>query len=101
MILNRYEIKEMVMQILAENEQDLPSKSGRGLFWFRLKGVFSTWIYMLGKTPIASVWRSDDEWRYSVLICDQVGNEELREDAMARAETHIAESKSAYITALG
>ena len=101
MILNRYEIKEMVMQILAENEQDLPSKSGRGLFWFRLKGVFSTWIYMLGKTPIASVWWADDVWHYSIPICDKIGNEELREDAMARAETHISESKSAYIAALG
>ena len=88
--MNRDEIKKIVAEILIENERDIPPRSGRDLFWYSLRGIISTWIYMLGPTPLASVWRSGDEWRYSVPICDQVGNEESREDAMARAETHIA-----------
>ncbi len=99
--MNRYEIKKIVMEILIENERDIPPRSGRDLFWYCLKDVFSVWIYMLSKAPIASVWWADDVWHYSIPICSETGNEESREDAMARVEAHLAESKSAYIAALG
>ena len=99
--MNRDEIKKTVAEILIENEQDIFPRSGRDLFWYSLRGIISTWIYMLGPTPLASVWWSGARWHYSIPILDKAGNEESREDAMARAETHIAETKSAYIAALG
>lgn len=99
--MNRDEIKKIVMGMLIENEQSISPRSGRDLFWHRLNDVFSIWIYMLGKAPIASVWWADGAWHYSIPICSETGYEEFREDAMARAETHIAETKSAYIAALG
>ena len=86
--MNRDKIKEIVMEMLIENEQSISPRSGR-------------WIYMLGKAPIASVWWADGVWHYSIPICSETGYEESREGAMACVETHISESKSAYIAALG
>lgn len=98
--MNRDEVKEIVMEILIENEQNLTPRSGRDLFWYALKGVISTWIYMLGAVPIASVWWSGDGWYYCVPMLNETGNEKFREDAMSCVEAHLAETKSPYIEAL-
>ncbi len=99
--MHRDEVKEIVMGMLIQNEQSISPRSDRDLFWYRLKDVFSIWIYMLGKTPLASVWWSGGRWYYSIPILDKTGDEEFREDAVARVETHLAESDSAYIAVLG
>jgi len=98
--MNRDKIKEIVMEILIENEQYPSPKSGRDLFWYALKGVFQTWIYMLGTAPLASVWWANNVWHYSVPIYNETGYEKFREDAMHCVETYLAESKSPYIKAL-
>lgn len=98
--MNKDKIKEIVMGILNENERNFSPKSERDLVWYSLRGIISTWIYMHGPTPLASVWWSGDSWRYSVTACNQVGDEESREDAMARVEAHLARGESAYIEAL-
>lgn len=74
------------------------SIGGRDLFWKPLKGVFSTWIYMLGKSPLASVWldAADGLWHYSIPIHEKAGSEEFRMDAF-----HICESSLANDETLG
>lgn len=95
--MNKDKVREIVMEILIETE---PPKSGRDLFWYALKGVFSTWIYMLGSAPLASIWWVDGVWHYSIPICSENGYEEFRQDAMHCVEAYLADSKSAYIKAL-
>ncbi len=88
--MSRDEIKKIVMQILEESQED--SIGGRDLFWHPLKGVFSTWIYTAGKSPLASVWldAADGLWYYSIPIHRKTGSEEFRIDAF-----HVCESKLA------
>lgn len=83
-------IKKIVMQILEETQE--ASIGGRDLFWKPLKGVFSTWIQMDGKSPLASVWldAADGLWHYSIPIHGETGNEEFRIDAMHCVETCLA-----------
>lgn len=89
------------MEILIEDEKIISPRSGRDLFWHRLKDTLSISIYMLGNTPLASVWWVGGRWYYSIPILDKTGDEEFRDDAMACVETHLAESDSTYIAALG
>ncbi len=99
--MNKDEIRKIVSELLIENERNLSPISGRDLFWNNLRGVVSTWIYMHGNNPLASVWWSNGRWQYSIPILDKTGDKEFREDAMARVETYLAESDSTYIAALG
>ena len=87
---NRDEIKKIVMQMLEETQE--ASISGRELFWKPLSGVFSTWIYMLYKVPLASVWLDavDGLWHYSIPKYKKTGHEEFRIDAMHYVENCLA-----------
>lgn len=89
--MDRDKIKKIVMEMLIENDQCISPRSGRGLFWFALKGAPSTWIYMLGTDPLASVWWAGGCWNYSIPIHDTIGSEEFRADAMARVEKSLAD----------
>lgn len=88
-------IKKIVMQMLEET-QDHSAGSGRDLFWHPLKGVFSTWIYMLGKRPVASVWldAADGMWHYCISTCATCGAEQYRIDAMANVEAFLASDET-------
>ncbi len=90
-VKNRDQIKKIVMQMLEEIQEDSIG-SGRSLFWHPLKGVFSTWILMTGKRPMASVWldAADGLWHYSIPIYNVNSYEEFRTDAMANVETRLA-----------
>lgn len=89
------QIKKIVMQILEET-QGHSAGSGRDLFWHPLQGVFATWIYMLGKRPIASVWldAADGMWHYCITLYNIYGAEQFQIDAMANVETFLASDES-------
>lgn len=91
-------IKKIVMQLLVETQEDSVG-SGRDLFWHPLKGVFSTWIYMLGKSPLASAWleAADGLWHYCIPRHGEtgiIGTQEFRIDAMACVEQYLANDDS-------
>ena len=88
-------IKKIVMQILEETQDDSVSP-GRDLVWHPLRGVFSTWIYILGKSPLASVWLDVDDglWHYSIPMYNQTGAELFKINAMANVSSLLAEDDS-------
>ncbi len=97
----RKEIKKVVMEVLKGTQET--SLSGRELFWKPLAGVFSTWIYMLGKAPVGSVWldATSGLWHYSIPVLKKTGYEQFQIDAFHCVSSYLAESESDFLQALG